>query len=173
MEMKPSLQFGRYLRKGLEIIRLKGDAAREAAADPSALKPGLLIIAIGGLAVAIGALVEGQVSTALETSFLVLFAPGLNIVLFSFFIAVFHGFAKLLGGKATFPQYYRATSLAWVISWAQVVPVVGAIVSLWSIPVNVVILKNVHSLSTLEACAVLALMMCVGMGVLYFSGALG
>lgn len=173
MQNKPSIEFGRYLKKGLDIIRLRGDAAKEAAADSGALRPGLLIIAIGGLAVAIGALGQGQVSTALEASFLVLFAPVLNILLFSFFIAVFHGFARLLGGKATFPQYYRATSLAWVISWAQAVPVVGAIVSLWSIPVNVVILKNVHGLSTLEACAVLALMMCVGMWVLYFSGALG
>lgn len=173
METKPSLEFGRYLRKSLEIIKLKGEAAREAASDERAFRPGVLILAIGGLAVAIGAILQGQVASALEASFLVLFAPVLNVLMFSFFIAIFHGFAKLLGGKATFGEYYRATSLAWVISWTQVVPVVGALVSLWTIPVNVVILKNVHQLKTLEACAVLALMMCVGMGVLYFTGVLG
>lgn len=173
MEEKLPFEFGKYLRKSLEIIKLKGAVAQEAAADERAFRPGLLILAIGGVAVAIGALSQGQVSTAVEASFLVLFAPAVNIVMFSFFIAIFHGFARLLGGKASFWEYYRATSLAWVLSWTQVVPVVGAVVSLWSIPVNVVILKSVHKLSTLESCAVLALMMCVGMGVLYFTGVLG
>jgi hypothetical protein len=55
---------------------------------------------------------------------------------------MFHGFARLFGGKASFREYYRATSLAWVISWAQAVPVFGAIVSLWSLPVNVLVLKS-------------------------------
>ncbi|MCC6502332.1 MAG: YIP1 family protein [Deltaproteobacteria bacterium] len=173
METKPSLEFGKYLKKSFDIVRLKGEAAQEAAHDERAFRPGILILAIGGLAVAIGSLIAGQVSTPFEASFLVLLAPVLNIGVFSFFIAIFHGFARLLGGKATFMEYYRATSLGWVISWSQAVPVIGAIVSLWSIPMNVVILKSVHKLSTLEACAVLALMMCVGMGVLYFSGVLG
>ena len=173
MEGKAPLEFTKYLKKSLEILRLKGGAAEEAAADERALKPGILILAIGGLAVAIGAVVEGQVSAPAEAAFLILFAPVLNVLMFSIFIAMFHGFARLLGGKATFQEYYRATSLGWIISWTQAVPALGAVVSLWSIPVNVLILKRVHKLSMLEAAAVMALMMSVAMGILYLMGMLG
>jgi hypothetical protein len=173
MEQKAPLEFKKYLKKSLEILSLKGLAAQEAAADERALKPGILILAIGGLAVAIGAVVEGKVAAPGEAAFLILFAPVLNVVMFTVFIAMFHGFARLFGGKATFREYYRATSLAWIISWAQAVPVLGAIVSLWSLPVNVVVLKSVHKLSTLEAVAVMALMMSIAMGILYLMGMLG
>lgn len=173
MEGKAPLEFKKYLKKSLEIIKLKGTAAQEAAADERALVPGILILAIGGFAVAIGAVLEGQVTAMAETAFFILFAPILNILMFSIFIAVFHGVARLFGGKATFQEYYRATSLAWIISWAQAVPVFGTIVSLWSVPVNVVILKSVHRLTTLESVAVMAVMMSLAMGILYLMGMLG
>lgn len=167
------LEFVKYLKKSIEILMLKGATAEEASKDEAALRPGVLILAVGGLAVAIGALLEGQVSAPAEAAFLILIAPPLNVVMFSIFIAMFHGFARLLGGKATFKEYYRATSLGWIISWAQAVPALGAVLSLWSIPVNVLILKRVHRLSMLEAAAVMALMMSVAMGMLYLMGMLG
>lgn len=175
MEVMAPLEFKKYLKKSLEILKLKGEAAQEAASDERAFRPGLLILAIGGLAVAVGAVFEGQVATAetAEMVFFLLFAPVINIVMFSIFIAVFHAVARLFGGKASFQEYYRATSLAWIISWAQAVPVLGTIVSLWSIPVNVVVLKSVHKLRTLEAVAVMAVMMSIAMGILYFMGMLG
>jgi len=167
------LEFVKYLKKSIEILMLKGATAEEASKDEAALRPGVVILAVGGLAVAIGALLEGQVSAPAEAAFLILIAPPLNVVMFSIFIAMFHGFARLLGGKATFKEYYRATSLGWIISWAQAVPALGAVLSLWSIPVNVLILKRVHRLSMLEAAAVMALMMSVAMGMLYLMGMLG
>lgn len=173
METKAPLDFKKYLKKSFEILRLKGSAAEEAATDERALKPGILILAIGGLAVAIGAVSQGQVSAPAEAAFLLLLAPVLNVIMFSISIAMFHGFAKLLGGKATFKEYYRATSLGWIITWTQAVPALGAILSLWSIPVNVLILKRVHKLRMLEAAAVMALMMSVAMGILYLMGMIG
>lgn len=173
MEEKAPLEFKKYLKKSLDIIKLKNGAALEAATDKRAFMPGILILAIGGLAVALGGVFEGQVTAPAETAFFLLFAPVLNILMFSIFIAVFHGVARLLGGKAAFQEYYRATSLAWIISWAQVVPVIGTIVSLWSIPVNVSVLKGVHKLTTLEAVAVMAVMMSMVMGILYLMGMLG
>lgn len=173
MEEKAPLEFKKYLKKSLDIIMLKNRAAQEAATDERALLPGLLILAIGGFAAALGGVFEGQVTAPAETAFFLLFAPVLNILMFSFFIAIFHGVAKLFGGKAAFQEYYRATSLAWIISWAQVVPVVGTIVSLWSIPVNVSVLKGVHKLTTLEAVAVIAVMTSLVIGILYLMGMLG
>lgn len=173
MEVKPPFEFGKYLKKSLEILMLRGVAAEEASKDERALKPGILVLAIGGLAVAIGAVLQGQVSAPAEAAFLLFLAPPLNVVMFSVFIAMFHAFARLLGGKATFQEYYRATSLGWILSWAQAVPALGAVLSVWSIPVNVLILKRVHKLSLLEAVAVMALMMSVAMGILYFMGMLG
>lgn len=173
MEGRPPLELGKYLRKSLEIVMLRGTAAREAAEDARALVPGIIVLAIGGFAVAVGAIIDGLVAAAAETVFFLLFAPVLNVLIFSAFIAVFHGVARLFGGKATFQQYYRATALAWIISWTQVVPLLGAVASLWSIPVNVVVLKSVHRLKTLEAVAVMAVMMSLAMGILYFMGMLG
>ncbi len=167
------LEFGKYLKKSLDILLLRGVAAEEVSKDEAALKPGMLILAIGGLAVAIGAVLEGQVTVPAEAAFLIFIAPAMNVLMFSVFIAMFHAFARLLGGKATFKEYYRATSLGWIISWTQVVPALGAVLSLWSIPVNVLILKRVHRLSMLEAAAVMALMMSVAMGMLYLMGMLG
>ncbi|MBI2399722.1 MAG: hypothetical protein HYV23_01435 [Deltaproteobacteria bacterium] len=81
METKAPFEFKKYLKKSLEILLLKGAAAEEAATDERALKPGILILAIGGLAVAIGAVFEGQVSVPAEAAFLLLFAPVLNVLI--------------------------------------------------------------------------------------------
>lgn len=168
-----SVDFKKYLRTSLDIVMLKGRAAQEAASDPLAFAPGLAVLAIGGLAVALGAVFEGVVSTTAEALFLVILSPVLHILMFTVFIAMFHGVARLFGGKATFQEYYRATALSWIVTWAQAVPYAGALLSLWSIPVNIVVLESVHKLRRIEAVAVIAVMTSAAMGFLYFTGMLG
>ncbi|HBG46380.1 MAG TPA: hypothetical protein DDW94_05250 [Deltaproteobacteria bacterium] len=165
--------FRKYLIKAFEIVKLKGEAASEAASDEAALLPGIAVLAIGGLAVAIGAVLQGGAGSPIEALFLFIFAPVLNVLLFSLFIAVFHTVARLFGGKASFQSYYRAAALASIVSWTQAIPVVGTYLSVWSIPVNVVVLESVHKLRRLEAAAVIALMMASSVSLLYYAGFLG
>lgn len=168
-----SLDLKLYLTKSIELVKLKGATAIEVSKDERALLPGIGILAIGGAAVAVGALFEGVVAKPAEVMFLLFFGPVLNVLMFSLFIAFFHGIAKLFGGKATFPEYYRTAALASIITWVQVVPAFGTVLSLWSLPVNVMILESVHKLKRLEAVAVIALMMSSVLGLLYFTGMLG
>ena len=43
-----------YIMRAIEIVKLNGDAAKEAADDQQGFVPGLLVVAVGGLAGAIG-----------------------------------------------------------------------------------------------------------------------
>ncbi|HEY4706292.1 MAG TPA: YIP1 family protein [Thermodesulfobacteriota bacterium] len=171
--MAGRVELGKYLRKAVEIIKLRKEAAEEAANDEAALLPGILILAIGGLAVAIGAMLQGIVREPVEAAFFIFFAPILNVLIFSLFISVFHAIARLFGGKASFQAYYRAAALASIVSWVQIVPVVGTVLSIWTLPVNVIVLEGVHKLRRIEAVAVVSLMMAAAMSLLYFSGLLG
>lgn len=171
--MPGRVEFGKYLLQAVQIVKLRGEAAALAASDEGALIPGIIVLAAGGLAVAIGAVLQGNAGTLGEAVFFLLFAPVLNVVIFSFFLAVFHAVARLFGGKASFQSYYRAAALASIITWSQAIPFVGTIISVWSIPVNVIVLESVHKLKRLEAAAVVALMMASATGLLYFAGLLG
>jgi len=89
------------------------------------------------------------------------------------FSTIFHAIARLFGGKASFQAYYRAAALASIVGWVQVLPVVGTVLSVWTLPVNVIVLEGVHKLRRIEAIAVVCLMMAAAMSLLYFSGLLG
>lgn len=173
IRMKVWGDFRKYLLKAIEIVKLRKEAAREAGSDEAALIPGILVLAIGGMAVAIGAILQGGASSPVEAVFFLFLAPVLNILVFSLFISVFHAVARLFGGKASFQSYYRAAALASIVSWAQAIPVVGSFIGIWGIPVNVIVLEGVHGLKRLEAAAVVSLMMAAAMGLLYFAGLLG
>lgn len=164
------MDFRKYLGKAVEIIKLRKEAAEEAANDEAALLPGMLILAIGGFAVAIGAILQGIVKEPVEAAFFIFFAPILNVLMFSLFISIFHAIARLFGGKASYQAYYRAAALASIIGWVQILPVVGTILSVWTLPVNVIVLESVHKLRRIEAVAVVCLMMAAAMSLLYFLG---
>lgn len=170
--MAGRVELGKYLRKAVEIIRLRKEAAQEAANDEAALVPGIIILAIGGLAVAIGAMLQGIVTEPVEAAFFLLFAPVLNVLIFSAFISVFHAIARLFGGTATYQAYYRAAALASIVGWVQVLPGIGTYLSIWTLPVNVIVLEGVHKLRRIEAVAVVCLMMAAAVSLLYFSGLL-
>ncbi|MBI1913017.1 MAG: YIP1 family protein [Deltaproteobacteria bacterium] len=167
------IEFKKYLGKSFEILKLKGSAAIEISKDEKAFVPGLIILAIGGFASALGLLFTTGALHSAEVIVLLLFTPILNVVFFSFFLGIFHVLAKILGGQAGFMEYYRAAVFGSVITWAQVVPLIGTLVSIWSIPVNIVILENVHKLKRLEAVTIISIMMLIAMGILYSIGFFG
>lgn len=147
-----------YLIKGLRILRLDGTAAIDVAKDEKAFLPGVLILVIGGVAAGAGMLMTGA-GASQDAMFLIFAMPFLNVVSYGLFMFVFHLVARLFGGKATFREYFRAVSFGSMITWIQVVPLLGMAASLWSIPVNIFILEKVHGLRRIEAVAIMSMMM--------------
>lgn len=164
---QPVLDYKGYFIKGLRVLRLDTTAALDVAKDEKASLPGLMILVIGGAAAGAGMLMTGT-GVSQDALFLMLAMPFLNVISYAMFMFVFHLIARLFGGKATFREYFRAVSFGSMITWTQVVPLLGMVASLWSIPVNIFILEKVHGLRRLEAVAIISLMMLAALAMLRY-----
>lgn len=139
------------LKKAIEIVKLNGPVAADVGRDEQALQPGLLFIAVSGLAAAlsglsghggIGALISGPIAA---------------VVGYFVGVAILHFVATILfGAKGDYLALFRAESHASIIGWAGIIPFVGAIVGLWHLPVSVVILQNVYGMPRDKAIATVA-----------------
>lgn len=139
------------LNKAIEIVKLNGPVAAEVGRDEGSLQPGLVFIAVGGLAAGVSSLFGHGGVGALITM------PITAIVGYFVGVGILHLVATLaFGGKGDFMSLLRAESHASIISWAQIIPFLGALISLWHIPVTVVILENVHGMPRSKAIATVA-----------------
>jgi hypothetical protein len=138
------MDFKGYLSKGLELIKLSRPAADELAGDPGAFNAGMLFVAIAGLARGIGV-------TFLSFGIgapTIIFWP-IVIVLMSFVhVFVLFIIARILGGTGSYRSYYGALGVGCMPAWSTIVPFLGSILSLWTIPVAVIVTERVHKLST-------------------------
>jgi hypothetical protein len=151
--------------KGLEIVKLNGSAAREAARDEEAFVPGILIVAIGGLASGLSSLFWMGGARGL------IFGP-IAAVIGSFIgVAVVYGVAYLLGGRGGYLELYRAVALGYVIGWLQIIPIVGGIAMLWMLPMLVIILENAWNMERGKAIAVVAIIVGIGLLLMILMGA--
>ncbi|MBI1865311.1 MAG: YIP1 family protein [Nitrospirae bacterium] len=149
-----------YIMRAIEIVKLNGDAAKEAAADEQGLVPGILVVAVGGLASGISSLLFHHSVSAIIVSPIV-------AVVFSFIgVGIVHLLASLFGGKGDYLSLYRAMSLANIVSWARIIPIIGGLAGLWMIPMTVIILERVHELERGKAIAVVAIL--IGAVILLF-----
>ena len=149
------MDFKGYLAKGIELIKLSRPTADALAADPNAFNAGMLFIAIAGLAGGIGT----TIFTLGVGGFAIIFWP-ITAVLMSF-VHVFILFiiAKILGGKGTYKSYYGALGVGSMPAWTAVVPPLGSILSLWAIPIAVIVTASVHKISTTRAIIVVIIPM--------------
>lgn len=145
------MSFTDYVKKGIEIAKLNGKVAEHVAKDKNATGMGVLILVLAGVAAAIGRLNPVGIIAI----------PIANIVGWFIMIGVFHLIALLFGGKATFSELYRPLTVSSVIYWVSVIPFIGpvlsSIASLWEIVVSVVVIRDVHKLSTGKAVAVVVI----------------
>lgn len=148
-----------YIMRAIELVKLNGDAAKEASADEQGFVPGLLVVAVGGLAGAIGGLFFHGSFAAIVTG------PILAVVFSFIVVGIVHGLSILFGGKADFMSLYRAMSLAHIVSWARIIPFIGGLAGLWMLPMTVIILERVHELERGKAIAVVAIL--VGIALLF------
>ncbi|MHB8172831.1 MAG: YIP1 family protein [Nitrospirota bacterium] len=147
MTVMVGMDFKGYLAKGIDLIKLSRPAADALAQDPYAFNAGVLFVAIGGLA--------GGIGTAIFS-----FGIGFSAIIFWPVVAVLMSFvhvfilfviAKILGGTGSYRRYYGALGVGSMPIWAAIIPFFGSILSLWTIPIAVIVTERVHKISTARA----------------------
>jgi len=164
-----------YVKQAIDIIQLKEDAIDRARDDEEAFTMGLVIIVLGGIGAAIGSLMPFG---------LVMF-PVFYLVGAFVFAAIVHLLATMVfKGEGEFIDFFRPYSLAHVLTWVNVIPilnmVLGLIAGLWMLAVAVICVERNYSLDRPQAIAtvaipmvtllVLAMMMFAVLGVALFLG---
>jgi len=139
------MTFGDYFKKGIEIIKLNSDTIKDVSKDEAAFGMALLFVAMAGIAGAIGSL----------QLLAVIAAPILYVVFYFIGVGILHLLALVFGGKGKYMELMRPMGIGHIIMWPSVVPVIGPAVStllaLWAIVMEVVVVKNVHELSTTKS----------------------
>ncbi len=162
------MDFAASLKRAVEIVKLNGAVASQVGGDAQSLQPGLIFIAIGGLAAGIagrsgfGGLV---------------FAPIAGLIGYAVGVGILHLVATtFFGGKGEYLSLLRAESHASILGWAGIVPFLGALVGFWHLPVSVVILQSVYGMPREKAIATVAVIvgffLLVGAVLAVFFGAL-
>ena len=123
-----------YFRRAIEIIRLNQQTMTQVARDPNALRFGIAVTAIGGaLAFIPGKSIYGVFVGALF-SILALF-------LFSGFVHMFCGYSK---GKEEYLSFARIIGLSGILDWTVITPLLGIVVTIWSVVISIVAAQIVY-----------------------------
>lgn len=139
------------LNKAIEIVKLNRAVATEVGRDEQSLQPGLVFIAVSGLAAGISTLFRHGGIGGLITM------PIMAIAGYFVGVGILHLVATIFfGGKGDFMSLLRAESHASIIGWAGIIPFIGTLVGLWHLPVTVVILQSVYGMSREKAIATVA-----------------
>src|SRR5512135_3541511 len=147
------MTFKGYLSQGIELVKLNRDTAEAVANDQGAFGWAVLFFAIGGLAGGLG----GALTSMGVGSIMILAGPVMHVIGSFISTAILFVLARMMGGKGSFTGYYSALGIGSMPAWAQIVPVLGWLVSLWTIPVAVVVTERVHGISTGKAVFVVLL----------------
>jgi hypothetical protein len=144
--------FVEYVKQALEIIQLKPEAIDRARQDDEAFTMGLVIIALGGVAAAIGSI----------NPFGVIFLPVMFIIAAFIFVAIVHLMATLVfKGEGEFLELFRPLGLAHVLTWVNVIwilnVILGPLAGLWMLVVAVVCVERTYKLDRGKAIAAVAI----------------
>ena len=117
---EPTLDFGAYLQKGLQILQLDARTILSVHRDEDALVPGILFFAVAGVA---GGVAQFSLSG-------MLFGLVMSTLLSFVVVGILNVLAQLFGAKCSFLELYRPIAIAAPIHWVQVVPVLGIFLGL-------------------------------------------
>lgn len=159
------------LNKAIEIVKLNGSVAADVGRDGQSLQPGLVFVAVSGLAAGIAAIFSHGGIGGLITG------PITAVIGYFVGVGILHLVATIaFGAKGDYLSLLRAESHASIIGWAGIIPFIGAILGLWHLPVTVVILENVYGMPRNKAIATVAVIagffLVVGL-IMVFFGVLG
>ncbi len=141
-----------YVKQAIDIIQLKEDAIDRARADEEAFTMGLVIIVLAGIGAAIGSMVP----------FGLVAFPVLLLVVAFVSAAIVHLLATMVfKGEGEFIDFFRPYSLAYVLTWVSVIPmlnvVLGLVAGLWVPVVAVICVERNYSLDRPQAIATVAI----------------
>ncbi len=140
-----------YLKKGWEAAQLKMEAIESLATDEKAFVPAIGILAIGGLAMAIGTLNPRGIIL-----FPIIFVVGAFVAL-----GLMHLAATLIfGAKGDFKSLVNVIGCASIIRWVAVVPLLGpalmVLSGLWLLVVGVLTVEKGYELDRGKSVVVVA-----------------
>ena len=144
--------FIEYVKQSIDIIQLNEDAIDQARGDEEAFMMGLVIIALGGIAEAIGSM----------SSFGLVFYPVIYVFSAIIFAVILHLLATMLfKGSGDFIDFFRPYSLAFVLSWVNAIWVLNSVLAwvagFWMLIVTGSILERNYSLDRSRAIATVAI----------------
>ncbi len=151
-QKNPVETFVDYVQDALKIIQLKTEQIDKTAKDEGAFVMGLVIIALAGVASAIGTFnFPGLI-----------FNPVLSIVGAFLVTGLLHLLATLLfKGEGDFLEFFRPVSLTYILYWVMVIPFLGWALSplagIWGLVVSVLIVERVYGLDRAKAIATVAI----------------
>lgn len=147
------------VKRAIRLVRLDGKAAGEIAKDKDSILYGFVIIAVAGILYASAFHIKTVPFNAKD--FLTEFG---TYVLFTIVgILIFHGLAKIFGGKSNFKDYFRAQSHVSLLGWLSILMIINIpffpnvldfLIMVWGTVMTIVILKSLHKLSTGKAIVV-------------------
>lgn len=157
VNQSPVAGFVEYVKQALEVVQLKPGPIDALAGDERAFAMGLGIVAIGGVAGAIGTLMLPGI----------IFYPILMIVGAFIGAGLLHLLATLaFKGQAEFMAFFRPFSHTFVLTWVTVIPILGwmlgMLANLWMLVVTVVIIERVYRLDRAKAIATVAILVGAG-----------
>ncbi len=142
------------LSNAFEIAKLNTAAIEQVVKDENATSEGITILVIAGLMSGLPMLLKGQFFSLIFT------AVG-YVIIATLLIGLLHLTAILLGGSTNFMVFYRVVCHAWIIGVLNVfaiIPIIGKLIPLLTtlgiMAICVVIVENVHGLSTPKSIAV-------------------
>lgn len=145
------MDFMKYVKQGVEIIKLNKKVISKVSKDKNATKMAVLFFALGGVASAIGMFCIPCI----------IFAPIMVLIFTFLWFGFLHLLAKMFGGKASFAEFYRANGIGSVVTWVSVIPLLGGLLSflasLWALVMTFTVLRTTHKLSSGRAALVLAI----------------
>ncbi|MBI4149943.1 YIP1 family protein [Candidatus Woesearchaeota archaeon] len=159
------MTFGVYVKKAWQVVQLDSSAMKSLAKDQKAFLMGVAIVALAGVAAAIGSF----------NPFGILIMPIIMVLLSFVAVGILHLLALLFGGKATYGELYNIMAHSAILNWVLVVPFLGMplalLAGLWRMVVAVVALETVHQLSRGKAIAVVLIpvLVVIVLGLLTFS----
>jgi hypothetical protein len=148
----PVEKFVDYVQNAFEIIQLNTEQIDRTAKDEGAFIMGLVIIALAGIASAIGTFnFPGLV-----------FNPVLMVVAAFLVAGLLHLLATMLfKGEGDFLEFFRPVSHTYILYWVTVVPFLGWLLAplagLWGMVVTVLIVERVYNLDRAKAIATVAI----------------
>ena len=148
----PVESFVDHVQDALKIVQFKAEQIDKTAKDESAFVMGLVIIALSGIALAIGRFdFQGLV-----------FNPVLAVVFAFIWTGLLHLLATLLfKGEGDFIEFFRPISHAYIVLWVVVIPFfwfpLGLIAEIWAAAVSVLIVERIYGLDRGKAIATVAI----------------